>query len=73
MKKKVIICMTSMYLGGAERSLIGLLEAFDYEKYDVSLFLYDQSGELMGDVPDTVHLLPEIKEYKAERKQGECI
>ena len=57
--------MTSMYLGGAERSLIGLLEAFDYEKYDVSLFLFDQSGELMNDIPKTVHLLPEIKEYKA--------
>ncbi len=57
--------MTSMYLGGAERSLIGLLEAFDYEKYDVSLFLCDQSGELMADIPDSVHLLSEIKEYKA--------
>ncbi len=63
--KKIIICMTSMYLGGAERSLIGLLEAFDYEKYDVSLFLFDQNGELMNDIPEKVHLLPEIKEYKA--------
>lgn len=57
--------MTSMHLGGAERSLIGLLEAFDYDKYDVSLFVYDQSGELMADIPNAVRLLPEIKEYKA--------
>ncbi len=65
MKKKVIVCMTSMYLGGAERSLIGLLEAFDYEKYDVSLFLNDHSGELLKDIPEQVRVLPEKKEYKA--------
>lgn len=65
MKKKVIIVMTSMYLGGAERSLLGLLEAFDYERYSVSLFLLDHSGELMEYIPREVHLLPENPKYKA--------
>lgn len=65
MKKKVIIVMTSMHLGGAERSLLGLLEAFDYEKNDVSLFLLDHSGELLKYIPEQVNLLPEKPEYKA--------
>ena len=65
MKKKVIIVMTSMYLGGAERSLLGLLEAFDYDQNDVSLFLLDHSGELLKYIPEQVHLLPENPRYKA--------
>ena len=57
--------MTSMHLGGAERSLLGLLEAFNYEKYDISLFLLDHSGELLKYIPDQVHLMPESPRYKA--------
>ena len=63
-KKRVIIVMTSMYLGGAERSLLGLLEAFDHEKYDVSLFLLDHSGELLKYIPEYVNVLPENPQYK---------
>jgi len=39
MKKKLLIVSHALELGGAERSLIGLLNAFDFEKYDVDLFL----------------------------------
>ena len=45
MKKKILILMPSMFIGGAERSLIGLLDSMDYEKYDVHLFLYRHEGE----------------------------
>ena len=38
MKKKIIFIMPSMFMGGAERSLIGILNTIDYEKYEVSLF-----------------------------------
>ena len=44
MKKKILIIMPSMFIGGAERSLLGLLEQFDYEKYDVDLFLKRHEG-----------------------------
>lgn len=62
-KKKIFINMYSMNIGGAERSLIGLLESFDYSKYDVDLFLYRHEGEFMKFIPNEVNLLPEIKEY----------
>lgn len=37
--------MPSMFIGGAERSLLGLLDSFDSEKYDVDLFLYRHEGD----------------------------
>lgn len=55
--------MPSMFIGGAERSLLGLFEVIDYEKYDVSLFLYRHEGEFLSYIPEQVHLLPSMKEY----------
>lgn len=63
MKKRIIIAMHYMELGGAEISLIGLLHVLDYSKYDVDLFIHSHRGELMKFVPKEVHLLPEITEY----------
>lgn len=63
MKQKVLIVMPSMFIGGAERSLLGLLDAFDYEKYDVNLFIYRHQGEFMEHISDSVNLLPELWQY----------
>ncbi len=63
MKKKMLFIMPSMFIGGAERSLLGLLEAIDYTQYDVSLFLYRHEGEFLAYIPDQVNLLPPMKEY----------
>lgn len=63
MKKKILFIMPSMFIGGAERSLLGLLEAIDYTQYDVSLFLYRHEGEFLTYIPDQVNLLPPMKEY----------
>lgn len=63
MKKKIIIVSHAMFLGGVEKSLLGLLEAFDYTQYDVDLFLLRHEGELLGYIPKEVNLLPEVKQY----------
>lgn len=44
-------------------SLAGLLQALDYSKVDVDLFVYSHRGELMDAIPPLVNLLPEIPEY----------
>lgn len=44
-------------------SLIGLLHAIDYTRYDVDLFIYSHQGELMQFIPKEVHILPEIPAY----------
>lgn len=46
--KKILVTMTSMYIGGAERSLIGLLSAIDYTKYQVDLLLYRHEGGIFA-------------------------
>ena len=63
MKKRIFISMHYMELGGAEISLIGLLQAMDYTRYEVDLFLHAHRGELMQFIPTEVNVLPEIKEY----------
>lgn len=63
MKKKIIVTFTgSMEIGGIERSLISLLNSFDYSKYEVDLFLYGHRGPLYTEINKNVNLLPEIKE-----------
>lgn len=63
MKKKVLISMYSLHIGGAERSLIGLLESFDFQKFEVDLFLYRHEGEFLKFIPKEVNLLPSIAQY----------
>lgn len=62
-KKDIIIVFTGpMDLGGIERSLLGLLDSIDYEKYNVDLFLYAHHGPLMYLINENVNVLPEEKE-----------
>ena len=56
--------MPSMFMGGAERSLIGILNTIDYEKYEVSLFLYRHEGEFLRLIPPQVKILPLMEEYE---------
>lgn len=61
--KKILIVSHALELGGAERSLIGLLDAIDKEKYKVDLFLLRHEGELLPFIPEGVNLLPEMPAY----------
>ena len=63
--KRILILHFNMELGGAESSLLGLLDTIDYSKYEVDLFLLSHSGEFMPLMNDNVNLLPEISSYKA--------
>lgn len=63
MKKRIFIAIHYLEIGGAETSLIGLLNAIDYSRYEVDLFVYSHQGELMRLIPKEVNLLPEIPKY----------
>lgn len=65
MRPRVFIAMHYLELGGAESALIGLLDAWDYDRADIDLFLYAHRGELMRYIPARVNLLPENKHYAA--------
>lgn len=64
-KPRIFINMHYMALGGAERALLGLLNALDPERVDVDLFLNQHTGEFMPLIPAQVNLLPERRGYNA--------
>lgn len=57
-----------MELGGAERALLGLLEALTQTNHQVDLFIYSHQGELMPYIPSSINLLPEHPAYAAFEK-----
>lgn len=54
--KKIAFIHESLVTGGAEKSLINLLHYIDYEKYDVTLWLRDDQGELLPQVDSRVKI-----------------
>lgn len=67
MTKKVLIASFDMEVGGVERSLITMLNHFDYERFNVDLMLYSHTGDFMDSIPKTPHLLDELLPYKTFR------
>lgn len=65
MKKKILIITQAMELGGAEKALLGLLENLDTSSYEIDLFLMRHTGELMDQIPDDIHLMPQNRRYAA--------
>ncbi|UOE95441.1 glycosyltransferase [Alkalihalobacillus sp. LMS39] len=66
--KDILIASYDMEIGGVERSLISLLENFDYERYKVDLFLHRHQGDFFPLLPQQVNLLEERKPYTTFRK-----
>jgi glycosyltransferase involved in cell wall biosynthesis len=56
MKKNVLILMQTMGGGGAEKVLINILNVFDYQKYNIDLFLLVKTGVHLENIPKEVNL-----------------
>ena len=59
MKKRIFISMHYLELGGAEISLIGLLQVLDYSRYDVDLFIHRHPHQ-NGVFTDVLHSAGEL-------------
>ncbi len=57
MKKKILFIIPNLKSGGAEKSLVTLLQLFDYERFDVSLFLFRKEGVFLEFVPPEVRII----------------
>lgn len=55
---KVLVISHGLDVGGIERSLIGLLDAIDYGRYQVDLVLFNHAGEFMELLNPLARLLP---------------
>ena len=56
--RKILFVMPALYGGGAEKSLVNLLNLIDYKKYAVDLLLFKQEGLFLTQIPKEVRLLP---------------
>ena len=53
--KKVVIVTRRMIMGGIEKSLISYaIESMPKQKYDVTLLVMGNGGELIGEIPNHV-------------------
>lgn len=57
MKKNILFIIPSLGAGGGEKSLINLLSQFDYNQYNVDLFLLNHNGLFMNLIPKEVNIL----------------
>ena len=64
MKKRILFIMDSLRIGGAEKSLVTILNLLDYEKYDIDLYLLNHEGEFYSFIPKQVNILKEDSNYK---------
>lgn len=63
-KTRILFMINSMGLGGAEKSLLSLLQLLDYDKYDVDLQMLNFGGMFEGLLPKEVHILPDLNYSK---------
>ena len=63
MKKNILFVIPGLGAGGAEKSLVNLLNKIDYEKYNVDLFMFNHSGIFTEFLPKEVNILPIPKDY----------
>lgn len=63
MAKKILFVINNLHCGGAENSLISLLQQLDYTKYDVDLLLFKKEGFFLKNVPKQVTVLNPISEF----------
>ncbi len=60
--KKVLFVMHNLGFGGAERSLVNLLNELPETKYAVDVLLFQKKGELLKQLPQWVNVLETPKE-----------
>lgn len=72
--KKILIVMSTLYNGGAERSLVNFLNELPDDQYDIDLLLFKREGMFMKQVPKFVNVLETPKElrclYGSVKKAG---
>lgn len=57
MKKQLLFVIPSLAAGGGEKSLINLLNTFNYNFYSVDLLLFNQTGLFLKQVPPQVNII----------------
>ncbi|ASK63716.1 glycosyl transferase [Virgibacillus phasianinus] len=75
MKSKLLFVIDSLCIGGAEKSLVSLLNMIDPSLYDIDLLLFKKGGELEDLIPNYVNILlvPEYFRFINKEISGAAI
>lgn len=57
MKKKLLICLINLIIGGTEKALINLLNRIDSNQFEVDLLLGEKRGEFLESIPKHVNVI----------------
>ena len=57
MKKKILFMVSSMNIGGVEKSLLSLLAVIPKEKYEITILTLDKKGGFLEYIPNNVRLI----------------
>ena len=71
-KKKVAFIANCCIVGGVETALINLLNSFDTEKYDVTLYTNFAGNPVIGRIPDNIRCI-DLDEYNIKRVYNKAI
>ncbi len=52
--KKILFMVSSMNIGGVEKSLLSLLSKIPKDKYEITLLLLEKKGGFLEQIPDWV-------------------
>ncbi|EIT86541.1 group 1 glycosyl transferase [Fictibacillus macauensis ZFHKF-1] len=55
--KRVVFMISSMRIGGVEKSLLSLLSTLSPQDYDVTIMMLEKQGELLGELPSWVKVV----------------
>lgn len=59
-KKRLLFVIDSLGIGGAEKSLVTLLNLLDYSQYEVHLQMFSRGGDFEQLLPGEVKVLPQL-------------
>ena len=54
---KLLFVIESLHLGGAEKSLVTLLNKLKDKDFQIDLLIFKSGGELESDIPNNVHII----------------
>ena len=67
MMKKILFMSINMNIGGTEKALLTMLNEMDRSKYDITLFMLEEYGGFLNEIPKGVKVRY-LKEYKELKK-----
>ena len=68
MKKRLLVVIPHLTIGGVQKSLISALKALDYDTYDVTLYLRKNRTDLLPFVDERVNVIVNTDPNRYYRK-----